>query len=631
MLHLMRKHAGTWMIKVILGAIVIVFVFWGVGSYTSQRSVKVASVNGEIISLDDYRATYNRLLDQMRRNFGNNLNDELLRTLGLEKQALEQLIDRRLMLQAAEELKIRVADGELVDAVRSIPAFQANGNFDPDRYRRVLGANRIAPEEFELSQREDMVIAKLNSLITGSAKVSDLEIESVFKSENASVELSYLLFDPGTYDKISPDMEAVRGYFEENKEKYKTEPMRKARYLHFDRKQYLSRVEVTEGEIADYYENHLEEYQVPKTVEARHILIKVDPQASPEDEQKARARIEEILEMARGGQDFAELARKYSEGPSRDRGGFLGEFRRDVMVKPFADVAFSTPAGEISDPVRTQFGWHLIKVEKVNPAKTKSLGEAGAEIKNKLADERAGYIAYDEAEAVFESIFDGEDLDAAARTRNLAVTTTDLFDRGGPEKNVGNRAQFAQAAFDLPIGDVSEIIDLGDGYYLIQPTEEQPARIPELDAVIENVKADLVAKLQREAAVEDARAALAEVKAGKKLGTVASAYGLEPESTGYFKRNDAVEGIGRETAVAAVAFNLSESSKWPDDVVETSRGVYLLQFKGARTADLSELEGQKDAIRQRLLQQKQYRAVEAWLDSRREKSEISIEPNLRDS
>jgi peptidyl-prolyl cis-trans isomerase D len=301
------------------------------------------------------------------------------------------------------------------------------------------------------------------------------------------------------------------------------------------------------------------------------------------------------------------------------------------MVKPFADVAFSTPAGEISEPVRTQFGWHLIKVEKVNPAKTKSLDEAGAEIKNKLADERAGYIAYDEAEAVFESIFDGGDLDAAARTRHLAVTTTDLFDRGGPKKNVGNRAQFAQAAFDLPIGDVSEIIDLGDGYYLIQPIEEQPARIPELDAVIENVKADLVAKLQREAAVEDARAALAEVKAGKKLGTVASAYGLEPESTGYFKRNDAVEGIGRETAVAAVAFNLSESSKWPDDVVETSRGVYLLQFKGARTADLSELEGQKDAIRQRLLQQKQYRAVEAWLDSRREKSEISIEPNLRDS
>ena len=324
MLHLMRKHAGTWMIKVILGAIVIVFVFWGVGSYTSQRSVRVASVNGDTISLDDYRSTYNRLLDQMRRNFGGNLNDDLIKTLGLEKQALDQLIDRRLMLQAAEAMKIRVGDDELVDAIRSIAAFQASGNFDPDRYRRVLSANRTSPENFEATQRDDMVIAKLSSLISSSAKVSDLEIESVFKSENASVDLAYLFFDPATYDKINPSTEAIGAYFEENKEKYKTEPMRKVRYLQFDQKTYLSRIEVTEEEIADYYENHPEKYQVPKTIGARHILIKADQEVSPEENQKAKARIEEILKMARGGQDFAELATKFSEGPSKDRGGGLG-------------------------------------------------------------------------------------------------------------------------------------------------------------------------------------------------------------------------------------------------------------------------------------------------------------------
>jgi peptidyl-prolyl cis-trans isomerase D len=173
-------------------------------------------------------------------------------------------------------------------------------------------------------------------------------------------------------------------------------------------------------------------------------------------------------------------------------------------------------------------------------------------------------------------------------------------------------------------------MDLGDGYYLIQPIEDRPARIPELDEVIENVKADLTAKLQREAAAEDARAALAEVKAGKELAAVASAYGLRPQSTGYFKRNGDIEGIGREAAVAAVGFDLSQSSRWPEDVVETGRGFYLLEFEGARAADLTELAGQKDAIRQRLLQQKQYRAVEAWLDSRKQKSEISIEPNFRE-
>jgi peptidyl-prolyl cis-trans isomerase D len=239
-------------------------------------------------------------------------------------------------------------------------------------------------------------------------------------------------------------------------------------------------------------------------------------------------------------------------------------------------------------------------------------------------------MAYDEAEAVFDAIFDGEDLAAAAQARKLAVITTDFFDRQGPEKAAGNRAQFAQAAFELPVGDVSEIKDLGDGYYLIQPIEDRPARIPELDEVIEDVKADLIARLQREAAAEDARAALAGVKTGKELATVASALGLKPQSTGYFKRDDAIAGIGRESAVAAVAFTLSQSSRWPDDVVETGKGFYLIEFENARAADLTELAGQKDAIRQRLLQQKQYRAVEAWLDSRKAKSEISIEPNFRE-
>ena len=631
MLHLMRKHAGTWMIKVILGAIVIVFVFWGVGSYTSQRSVRVASVNGDTISLDEYRFTYNRLLDQMRRNFGNNLNDELIKTLGLEKQALDQLIDRRLMLQAAEEMNIRVGDDELADTIRSIAAFQAGGDFDPDRYRRVLSANRTSPEDFEATQRDDMVIAKLNSLITSSAKVSDLEIESVFKSENASVDLAYIFFDPAAYDKITPDLEAVRGYFEENKEKYKTEPMRKVRYLHFDQKNYLSRVEVTDEEISDYYESHREKYQVPKTVEARHILIKADQQVSPEEDQKAKSRIEEILKMARGGEDFAELAKKFSEGPSKDRGGYLGEFRREVMVAPFADKAFSLQAGEISDPVRTQFGWHIIKVEKVNPAKTKSFEEAKAEIQKQLADERAKYMAYDEAEAVFESIFDGDELESAAGARKLSVTTTDFFDRRGPAEKVGDAFQFAQTAFELPIGDISEIKDLGDGYYLIQAIEDKPAQIPEMDAVIEEVKTDLIQKLARQAAAKDARDALAEVKAGKKLDAVASAYGLKSKSTGYFKRNDAIADIGREAAITTAAFNLSDQSRWPDDVIEISKGFYLIEYKGSQAAELSELADKKKAIQQRLLQQKQYQAVEAWLQSQKEQSEISIESNFQES
>ena len=147
--------------------------------------------------------------------------------------------------------------------------------------------------------------------------------------------------------------------------------------------------------------------------------------------------------------------------------------------------------------------------------------------------------------------------------------------------------------------------------------------------MIEKVKADLVAKRGREAAARDARAALSEVKSGVKLAAVAATYGLKPKTTGYFKRNDAIADIGREAAIANAAFELSDGSRWPEDVVETSRGFYLLEFAGRKAADLSDLDEKREAIQQRLLQQKQYQAIEAWLTNQKEKSEISIEPNFQ--
>ena len=131
MLSLMRKHAGSWLIKVILGAIVVVFVLWGVGSWTSQRSGRVATVNGDTITIDEYRITYKRLVEQIRQSFGNNANEELIKSLQLEQKALDQLVDNTLMRQAASEMSIRVSDEDLSRSIRSISAFQVAGAFDP--------------------------------------------------------------------------------------------------------------------------------------------------------------------------------------------------------------------------------------------------------------------------------------------------------------------------------------------------------------------------------------------------------------------------------------------------------------------------------------------------------------------
>jgi peptidyl-prolyl cis-trans isomerase D len=240
MLSLMRKHAGTWMIKIILGAIVIVFIFWGVGSYRSRQSGRVASVNGTIITLDEYRESYNNLIEQVRQSFGNNLNDELIRMLQLRKRALDQLVDKTLMLQAAEKLKLTVSNAELAESIRNIRAFQTAGVFDSGRYLNILSRNRLTPEDFEVQQRETLLINKLQGLIVGSIKVSDLEAQQWYIWNNTETDIDYLVLEPQRYKDIKLTEEELRSYFDQHKDAYKTDPSIKVRYLYFNPEDYAA-------------------------------------------------------------------------------------------------------------------------------------------------------------------------------------------------------------------------------------------------------------------------------------------------------------------------------------------------------------------------------------------------------
>jgi peptidyl-prolyl cis-trans isomerase D len=425
----MRKHAGSWLIKVMLGAIVVVFVLWGVGSWTSQRSGRVATVNGDTITIDEYRITYKRLIDQVRQSFGNNANEELIRSLQLEQKALDQLVDNLLVRQAASELGMQVSDEDLSQSIRNISAFQVAGVFDPRRYQLILTNNNLTPEAFEINQRDAILTQKLNNFINASVKVSDQEAVEWFKWNDASVNLNFFLLETSRYKDIAVTDEEIQQYFESHKDAYKTKPALKVRYLKFAPQTYLSQVAISDDEISEYYDEHLAEFQNPKTVEARHILIKVDPNAGPDDVAQAKERIESVLQKAQDGQDFAELAKQFSEGPSKDNGGHLGTFRREAMVKPFSDKAFAMKAGEISDPVKTQFGWHIIKVEKVNEPTTTSLADAKDDIRQKLADERSKIIAYDAAESVYDATFGGDQLTSVAAEHNLSIISTDFITR----------------------------------------------------------------------------------------------------------------------------------------------------------------------------------------------------------
>ena len=286
----MRKHAGNWLIKILLGAIVIVFIFWGVGSFRAERGGRVALVNGDQITLDEFRNTYDNLIEQLRSRFGNKLDDKMIKTLQVKKQALNRLINNRLLIQEAEKLKFRVSKQELADAIIHIPAFQRGGVFDRYRYKNVLDSLRMTPESFEADQKNQMLIDKLRTLVTSSAKVSDQEVREWYEWLNAMVNIDYVLFDPSRYKNIHVTEEEIKSFYEKQKENYKTETMVKVRYLDFDPKQYQSKVKLSDAEIREYYDENLASFRIPKKVVARHILIKVSPDADPETVKKTKER-----------------------------------------------------------------------------------------------------------------------------------------------------------------------------------------------------------------------------------------------------------------------------------------------------------------------------------------------------
>jgi peptidyl-prolyl cis-trans isomerase D len=625
MLRLMRDYATSWLIKIILGAVVVVFVFWGVGSFRNRKSDVIASVNGEAVSLEEYRSTYNNLLEQMRQRFGTNLNEEVLQMLRLDQQALNQLIEQRLVMQEVARLNFRVTDEEVVRTIQNISSFQTNGVFDSRLYTTVLTYNRMTPEGFEAAQKERLLIEKLHTYLFSNFQVSENELREYYDWKNVTVSIDYALFNPETYQTIELTDEALETYFNDHKESYKTDPLLKVQYLHFDPQDYKAEVQISAEDMETYYLDNREKFATPKTVEARHILFKVDTDASKEAVDAAKAKAEDILGRVRKGEDFASMAKQYSEGPSKENGGQLGAFRKEDMVAPFSEKAFSMQPGEVSEPVRTQFGWHLIKVEKVNEASIQSLEDAKKSIQATLTDDQAKTLAYDKADLFYETTLEGDHIAKIGKEMGLEVKTTGLFSIAGPEKEVKNRKAFADVAFALSLNQISEIQDFDDGFYILQVIESIPGKIPELGAVKEAVTRDLMKEKQAAVAEEKAKAFLAVLKSGTTADNAGPDTGVAFKSTDYFKRNDQIKDIGWENEISQMAFTLSSAQPLSEDVVRGKSGFYVIRLKDRRLPDPQGFDKEKKQLQETLLNQKKLRAFNTWLSEVRKKSDITVQ------
>jgi len=368
MLEGMRRHANSFVMSLMFAIIILVFLFsFGPGSakYCGNALPIAATVNGHAISSAELQQSYSQTFDRMQRSRPNYTIDTA-RAENLVQTVVDQLVGRQLLLQEAAARGIMVTDDQLAKEIVSSPYFQRDGVFDRELYRRYATSLNLSEASYEASFREDLVAQRMQSILLDTVPVGESEIRELWDRRNNKVDIWFVRVDPF--------------------------PLRRG-------------VEVSDAEVAtfakdqrarveDHYNQFATRYNQPEKVRARHILIKVAEDAAADQVADAQARIDEAKKRADSGKDFAELARELSEDSSAAQGGDLGAQVRGAWVKPFEEAAFALAPGEVSAVVRSQFGFHIIKVEEKVEAQSRSVDEAAEEIAREvLTEERSGAAA----------------------------------------------------------------------------------------------------------------------------------------------------------------------------------------------------------------------------------------------
>ena len=626
MLSYLRENSGSWIIKIILGLIIIIFAFFfGVGGFGPKNQGPVAMVNDQAITFEEYKDSYESMVRQIRLRFGDNYNEKILEQLNVKKSALDRLIEEKLVSTAAENFEVKVLDKELADSLNDLPYFQVDGKFDFDRYKNVLASNAMTPEMFELSQKKVLTQQKIKNLLFDTVIVSDMEALIWYKHLNTQVSINYLKFDPAQYTEVNPSEEDVKIYYDENKDKYKTDVKLKVEYLKFSSEDYKDTIKATEKELTQYYEENTQQYSVPEKVEARHILIKTDQAADETKIEETRKEAMKIYEMAADKKnDFAELAKKYSQGPSNENGGYLGSFAQKDMVAPFSDAAFSMDVGGISMPVKTRFGWHIIKVVAKFEPSTKSFKEVKDEIEKNIIEKKIADLAYYDAGDAFDAIIDGDSLEQAGLVTKRKIVKTEPFTKNGKVLDFQNNKQFVEAAFSTIMNEISNIVEIENSYYLIKPIEQIEPEIIAFEDVQDIVTTDLKSKLQYEKAEKSSNDILVLSKENKSLTEVAKNKNLKLETTELFSQKGYIPEIGYAPAILEASFKLENKDEIYFQTLKMNNSFYVISLKEKSVPKDYKEDKEDKEIKTKLEDQKKERLYVAWIDKLKTTNEVKI-------
>jgi len=602
MITFLRDHAQSWLIKGLLLIIVVTFIVsFGVGTFSNTKEVMVTVGDREIL-VQDYVSRYQRQLEQMRSQFGENT-ERIAQQINLRQQVYDNMINQHLILISAEEQGLRVTPEELQATVLQQPVFHADGRFDRSRYLTVLRQNELTPAQFEGGLREDLMVEKYQRNLLAGLVVSDREIDQRFRINHEQVTVNYILVDPARFSQgIQATPEAVQAYYEQHSGEFQQPVRVKLEYFVLSTKQLEESSSVHDRSVERYYERNRDtQYTTPMRVHARHILKQVPADATPEQEAAARQAAEQLRQQALQGADFAKLAREHSDGPTAKSGGDLGFFRRDEMVPAFADVAFALEPGQTSEVVRSQFGFHVIRVVAVEPAKVKPLDEVRKDIEAELLTARAERKLELESERLPQRM-EQEGMAAVAQSLGVTVQQTDWIDGTGVLPQLGSTAPLYQAVANAQTGRTGVLRrNPIQGHVFYRVSDRQEAHTKPLDEVRGEARAKVREQQAIEAAAEAAKAALKTLKQPADFAAFARRHGLTVKSATFTATARSIPELGVNSDFQHQAFRLGPEQPFGLSIRE--REAYLLQFAGRSLPQGEEADKLRQQIGSRIRQE----------------------------
>ena len=628
MLDRMRRHKGwlKWSLAIVILAFIVLYIPSFLRSDAAGNNDVVASVEGRDITVGRFRQAYQRQMQAYRAQFGGNVDEQMLKQLGIDRRIVEQMIDEEAALAEAGKLGIRTTDEEVRARIASIPGLQENGQFiGEQRYRQLLQMQTppITERDFEEQIRRGITIEKFRAALTNWISVSDKEVEEEFQRRNEKVKLAVVSF---AADKFREGLEAtdaeINAYYDAHKNELKIPEKRKVKYALVDMQAIRNRTTVSPDDIKRYYEDNEQQYSTPEQVRASHILLKTEGK----DDAAVKKQAEELLAKAKAGADFAKLASQYSEDEiSKAKGGDLDFFPKGQMVPEFDKAAFSLKPGEISDLVKSQYGYHIIKVTDRKPATKKSLDEVRAQIEDQLKWERAQTEAQRIADDVAGKLKKPADFDGYAKGRGLTVGESSFFSREEPIAGLGMAPAVAERAFQMKEGEVSDPIRTPQGFAFITLLARQDPYVPKVDEVKARVREEVLKKKAAEVAKQKAAAIGAQMKTGD-FNAAAKAAGLEVKTTEFIARGAAIADIGASPAVDAAAFKLQPNQV--SDPIATDSGTVIVKVLERQDPVPADIASGKNTLKAELLNESRQRFYAAYMTKARERMKVNVNREL---